>query len=43
MNAKLQPQGLAQQAFQLGGVEAVTANNTAIEKEDGHIESVTPL
>jgi hypothetical protein len=43
MNAKPPPQGLAQQAFQLGCVEAVTANNTAVEKEDRHIEPVTPL
>jgi hypothetical protein len=43
MNANRQAEGLPQQAFQLGCVEAVTADNAAVEKEDGYIESMTTL
>ena len=43
MNAIRRAGGSPEQAFQLGCVEAVTADNAAVEKEDGYIESVATL
>jgi hypothetical protein len=34
---------LAEQALQLGGIEAVAADDAAVEKQDGDIESVATL
>ena len=41
--AGLVAEGLPQQALQLRDVEAMTANDTAVEKEDGDVESVATL
>ena len=50
MNANQQAEGLAwrsddlpEQAFQLGGVQAVAANDAAIEEQYGDVESVATL
>ena len=43
MNAIRRAGGSPQQALQLWDVEAMTANDTAVEKEDGDVESVSTL
>jgi hypothetical protein len=43
MNANRQTQGLPQQALQLWGVEAVSADNASIQQENGDVESVAAL
>jgi hypothetical protein len=43
MNANRRTKGLPEQAPQLGGIQAVPANDAAVEQKDGDVESVATL